>query len=207
VISPFGLVRFRHFFLADVLTSLVQPLRDLGFIGCFFFQGGWKEHEMPSVEKCPILEDYILAIVFFPFWFRFAQCLRRYHDSKDKLNLANAGKYFSMILIHFSNIFKAKLRTDATLYIFISVSLISTLYAYSWDIYMDWGLLRCSWRERNKRLLRNKTLFPQWFYYYAALSNLLLRFTWTLSLMNGLWFKNTQVLLTFMTLGEGLRRA
>ncbi len=36
LISPFGLVRFRHFFLADILTSLVQPMRDLGYIGCFF---------------------------------------------------------------------------------------------------------------------------------------------------------------------------
>lgn len=26
VISPFGLVRFRHFFLADVLTSIITPL-------------------------------------------------------------------------------------------------------------------------------------------------------------------------------------
>jgi len=37
VISPFGLARFRHFFLADVLTSMIQPIKDLGYIGCFFF--------------------------------------------------------------------------------------------------------------------------------------------------------------------------
>lgn len=37
LISPFGQVKFRHFFLADILTSMTQPLRDLGYIGCFFF--------------------------------------------------------------------------------------------------------------------------------------------------------------------------
>ena len=72
VISPFGLVRFRHFFLADILTSLSQPFRDLGLVSCFFFQGGWKDHTQPSLEKCTYLENYMLTIVFFPFWFRFA---------------------------------------------------------------------------------------------------------------------------------------
>jgi hypothetical protein len=37
LISPFGQVKFKHFFLADVLTSMAQPLRDLGYMGCFFF--------------------------------------------------------------------------------------------------------------------------------------------------------------------------
>jgi hypothetical protein len=50
LISPFGLVRFRHFFLADILTSLTQPLRDLGYITCFFSQGGWLDSEAPTIE-------------------------------------------------------------------------------------------------------------------------------------------------------------
>jgi hypothetical protein len=37
LISPFGLVRFRHFFLADVLTSMITPLQMLGVIYCFYF--------------------------------------------------------------------------------------------------------------------------------------------------------------------------
>lgn len=44
IISPFGLVRFRHFFLADVLTSIVTPLQMLGVIECWYFGPGpdWK---------------------------------------------------------------------------------------------------------------------------------------------------------------------
>jgi hypothetical protein len=99
LISPFGLVRFRDFFIADILTSLVQPLKDLGYIGCFFTQGGWMSSEAPTIEKCPQLENYVLAIAFLPYWFRLAQCFRRYHDKKDKMHLINAGKYFSVILI------------------------------------------------------------------------------------------------------------
>jgi hypothetical protein len=36
VISPFGIVRFKHFFLADIITSFVTPLKDIGTISCFF---------------------------------------------------------------------------------------------------------------------------------------------------------------------------
>ena len=36
IIAPFGLVRFKDFFLGDVLTSLVKPLIDVYFVMCFF---------------------------------------------------------------------------------------------------------------------------------------------------------------------------
>lgn len=50
VIAPFGKVRFKHFFLADIITSFVSPLRDLGYVGCFFVSGGWLESEAPTQE-------------------------------------------------------------------------------------------------------------------------------------------------------------
>jgi EXS family len=53
LISPFGLVRFRHFFLADIITSFVQPLKDLGYMGCFFTQGGWMDSVAPTLDQCP----------------------------------------------------------------------------------------------------------------------------------------------------------
>ena len=37
IISPFGLVRFRHFFLADVLTSIITPLQFNMIFYCYFF--------------------------------------------------------------------------------------------------------------------------------------------------------------------------
>lgn len=48
VISPFGLVRFKHFFLADIITSFVVPLKDVGYIVCFFFNGLWLQSDTPS---------------------------------------------------------------------------------------------------------------------------------------------------------------
>jgi len=71
-ISPFGVVRFKHFFLADILTSFVNPFKDLGSIGCFYFKGLWVDSDFPSAAECPQLQDYTLTIAFIPYWFRFA---------------------------------------------------------------------------------------------------------------------------------------
>lgn len=40
-LSPFGIVKFKHFFLADILTSMVYPLKDIGSMVCFFASGAW----------------------------------------------------------------------------------------------------------------------------------------------------------------------
>ena len=49
-ISPFGLVRFKHFFLADVITSFVNPLKDIGFILFYFFSGYWLDSQYFSAD-------------------------------------------------------------------------------------------------------------------------------------------------------------
>ena len=61
-------------------------------------------------------------------------------------------------------------------WIYIGLFALSTTYSYSWDIYMDWGLMRNF--SRNKWGLRNKLLYSKWFYYFAAVTNLLMRLMW-----------------------------
>lgn len=99
IISPFGVVRFRHFFFADILTSFVNPMRDLGNTTCYFLRGFWLNSSETNNTVCPALEDYKLAIAFLPFWFRLMQCFRRYHDTKVRAHLINGGKYFTSILV------------------------------------------------------------------------------------------------------------
>lgn len=99
LISPFGVVRFRHFFFADILTSFVNPLKDMGNVGCFFSRGYWLTSAETNTSVCPLLENYKLAIAFLPFWFRLMQCFRRYHDTKVRAHLINGGKYFTSIMV------------------------------------------------------------------------------------------------------------
>lgn len=107
------------------------------------------------------------------------QCFNKYYETRVNAHLINAGKYMSSILIQFTNVFKGSGPNSYRLFILISV--ISTVYSYGWDLYMDWGLLRT--RATGKRFLRDKLLYPVWFYYYAAVSNLGLRFFWVLTLL------------------------
>ena len=70
-ISPFGKVKFRHFFFANIITSFTLPLKDLGNVGCYFVRGLWEESEEPNNANCPHLENYRMGIAFVPYWFRF----------------------------------------------------------------------------------------------------------------------------------------
>lgn len=85
-----------------------------------------------------------------------------------------------------------------TYVIFLSISAIGALYSYSWDLYMDWGLLRSN--KPGRRGLRDTLLYPTWCYYTAAVTDLLLRFAWVLSLwpayvINEFWGSYFQVFL------------
>lgn len=83
-----------------------------------------------------------------PAWFRFAQCLRRYRDSKEAFpHLVNAGKYattflvviFSTLRAYHQPSYATTFDNPYTILWLLSQALSST-YAYTWDIKMDWGL-------------------------------------------------------------------
>ena len=45
---------------------------------------------------------------FLPYWFRFAQCLHKYHESRMRPHLVNAGKYFSDLCVPFAALWLVK---------------------------------------------------------------------------------------------------
>jgi hypothetical protein len=106
VLSPFGVVKFKHFFLADILTSMVQPLKDVGSTICFFTSGAWLNLNANAVDlknsylqTTPWLKVFHWSIAIVPFWFRLMQCFRRYYETSLVANLKNAGKYFTSICV------------------------------------------------------------------------------------------------------------
>ena len=101
----------------------------------------------------------IIALI--PLTWRFMQCIRRYHDLKDKHQLWNAGKYASSIFV---SIFSALRTKDNNFtYVWIVFVIISTISSYVWDIRQDWKIHVISLRDvllypyqvRNKNLLEN----------------------------------------------------
>ena len=195
MICPFGLVRFRHFFLADVLTSMVSSLQNTAIITCYFKTGSFETATTVDDLKsiCPILYDYKIFMGFLPYWFRFLQCLHRYNETRLKAHLVNAGKYFSDLLVPLVGlpIFLLKNpnpdpllvnEVNAGLWLYLSMKMIATTYSLAWDIYMDWGLCRQNTPGHPHRFLRDKLSYGPKFYYWAIFADSFLRFWWIVPL-------------------------
>lgn len=93
VVSPFGIVKFKHFFLADVLTSAKLMFNDADAMVCFYTS---RQLGSPTPVTCQWQGNlnYFWNIV--PAWWRLMQCLKRYHEDRSNVNqLYNAGKYFT----------------------------------------------------------------------------------------------------------------
>lgn len=177
IIAPFGIVRFRHFFVADLFCSLTWPLGFLTETMCFLLTGIFQNDINAT---CPNLSYLMLIVSLAPFTIRFLQCLRKYHDTKMKFpHLVNATKYVSSIVALFVT-FKYKLNSEQwfTAYWF---QMWATLFSLIWDFRMDWGVLR----SINKKLaLWSRWMYPDNFYYTAMFVNMCLWMTW-LSLLPG----------------------
>ena len=177
VTAPLFKVVFRDFFLADQLVSITLVLQDIDFTICYFltcaFRGGGN-----SCASNHVWMSAILATM--PQFWRLLQCFRRYRDSKDKTNLYNAGKYSTGMLVAITSSLRSTF-TNSTgwLALWLIFVIIATVYSYGWDIYKDWSIgdpKSVNW------MLRDQLLYPKWWYYTAAIVNLMLRLMWTLNI-------------------------
>lgn len=137
--------------------------------------------------------NYIRAAVsILPAWFRFAQCLRRYRDTREAFpHLVNAGKYsttFFVAIFSSLNVYFAMRSDDEDdddhfnvfFYLWMIAAVVSSLYAYTWDIKMDWGLLDKNAGENT--LLREEMVYgSKNYYYFAIVEDFILRFGWSVS--------------------------
>lgn len=156
-----------------------------------------------------------------PAWFRFAQCLRRYRDTREAFpHLLNAGKYSTTFFVVLFSTLNAvvSLSGDAEpedkvhnpfFYVWIVCSVGSSLYAYTWDIKMDWGLLdRSTATSAENRVLREDIVYAsKGYYYFAILEDFVLRFGWAVSLsLTEMGFSNGDLITTILSSLEVFRR-
>ncbi|XP_050300650.1 xenotropic and polytropic retrovirus receptor 1 [Anthonomus grandis grandis] len=187
--APFFHVGFADFWLADQLNSLVNGLLDIQFLLCFYFTNGdWQNagDTTSCMEKNFLIRPLVNCI---PAWIRFAQCLRRYYDTREAFpHLVNAGKYsttffvviFATLKGYYSSDYDSVL--DNPYYImWIIAQVVSSTYAYIWDIKMDWGLMDKNAGE-NKFLREEIVYSSTFFYYFAIVEDFVLRFTWCITI-------------------------
>lgn len=68
IIAPFGLVKFKNFFLADVITSAKLMLSDSTAMVCFYTSGEFNSEYPVTCSWQPNL-NYVWGII--PYWWRF----------------------------------------------------------------------------------------------------------------------------------------
>ena len=186
--APFKKVYFKDFWMADQFTSLSPIFSDIIFTILFFIYGWlfYSSTEFSGVQMLSIMKYVTPIISCFPPLFRFLQCFRSARDSGNKYQYANAGKYFVSIVNTIASGIKTIYKT-VTIPLFIIAGCANSCYSGTWDIVMDWGLMK-----RKYRLLRKKTLYPKWIYPIAIFVDILLRFSWLIHipLIFIPWFDN-----------------
>ncbi len=100
--SCLGEVSFAENVLADVLTSLGRPLKDVAYTACYFRH--WhtsQDREVRRICKNSAWTSWTVQfLLLLPLLFRIAQCYRRRRDTPDKLRHSlNCGKYILAVLV------------------------------------------------------------------------------------------------------------
>lgn len=104
-------------------------------------------------------------VAMLPAWWRFAQCCRRYRDTREAFpHLVNAVKYASsFFVVIFSSLAlstddgQARTVYNTWFYLWIVALIVSSCYAYGWDIKMDWGLFDS--KDGDNRFLREEIVY------------------------------------------------
>ena len=168
-------VRFKDFLFGDILTSLNKPFTSLllGYclMSCIDCQALNKRSSECNRDTIPCL-----IVLFYPFFIRFTQCINRLYFTRQKWpHLGNTFKYLGGLSNAFASWFYSRYKTNELLIVHIIVGIISQGYMLFWDIYVDWGLGRFG----KNFFLREKIVYPKYWYYGAMIIDAILRFSWT----------------------------
>ncbi|KAF7316200.1 Signal transduction protein [Mycena indigotica] len=175
-------VEFADFWMGDQFCSLVFSLSNLYLVGCLYddgFNSHWRQCGATS-RLWPL--SFFLAIL--PFLIRFVQSIKRYADSGVGTHLVNAGKYFSGIIAYLCYfLWRHRGGYGATFMTWCLFQTLYSIYAGSWDLFMDWSIFKL---HENYPLLRKELLYSShvYVYYFAIISNTLLRFVWVIYIPN-----------------------
>jgi len=170
-------VEFTDFWLGDQLCSLAFPLGNIYFVACSYARG-FQSHSSPECNK-PHLWGVPLLLAVLPSVARLGQSIRRWWDSRLITHLINGGKYLTGIMYYFCYyLWRHNGAGRGTSFVFFCFfGTIYSIYASSWDLLMDWSLLRPHARFM---FLREELLYSSHipFYYLAIITNVLIRFIW-----------------------------
>eukprot|EP01132_Coremiostelium_polycephalum_P004829 gene4829-6018_t len=198
--APFLPVKFKDFFFGDQFTSLSIVLSDFEYVFCYFVHDLWY-HTDTCWRLNPFFRPILTSI---PHLLRALQSIRRYRDTKQNIHMLNCGKYSLNILsitmsavAHSGYLTEKTTARTAMIILWILTASISTFYSCSWDFLMDWGLLRT--HSRNF-LLRDQLVYQhKGVYYWAIISNIIMRVSWAVNISFESYSSRTKELIVLIT--------
>jgi xenotropic and polytropic retrovirus receptor 1 len=199
LVSPLVGVEFVIEWMTDQWISMATPLRDVAYTACYYTNLNF---DLISVNPCKSKNTFevVLLVVLIVQAYRIMQCIRMgYQEGKYIMtpHMANTLKYIlslaSAVISYVYNLGYTHL-----LWLWVVISVISTLYSYMYDLKMAWGLLETN--SKNWLLRKYLTFESKRNYYLVIAVNFLMRFSWTLTLSPSIaaYFGNPS-LLTLVT--------
>lgn len=163
--------------------------------------------EFSSMEDVKLLHEngmlLIALLASLPFWLRVRQCWVQFDGCSDpvaRIPIAlNTIKYmtaFPPIWITAAASLGYYHRTLPT--IIALAATVNSLYSYLWDIIMDWGLVSISFRDC-RMSTRQRMLLPWPSYLFAAVVNLVLRFSWAMNRLP--WLRQLDMTVIVLSIG------
>ncbi|XP_069183352.1 solute carrier family 53 member 1 isoform X2 [Procambarus clarkii] len=216
VCAPFFFVQFADFWLGDQLNTLVQVLKDFEYSLCFYTQGiNWYASKSVDdnvcIDKTQVVRNIVACL---PAWWRFAQCLRRYRDTREMFpHLVNAFKYattfFVVTFTCLTHVYRDQYEdgiNNPFFYMLVASMLFSSCFVFWWDMVMDWGMF-----EKNSgeyKFLREELVYSSpYYYYFGIVEDFILRFSWTFSLtLTELKLTNGEIIVSILAPLEVFRR-
>lgn len=224
---------------------MTGPLQHVFIIACYYKDQAFITGQKVNLaDQCSTANGFYWTFAFLPYWWRFGQCLNKWHNEDKKIHLVNAGKYFSCLVSPAVLIFLTsssasqglKYDQDYLYWLYFACHLVQTTYCFLWDIIMDWGLLSFLRKQDKKkagkneveavdqdpqgknrankihnRWLREKINYAPCFYYWAIVSDFVLRYIYILFLYKlgqpDSFFNQIDTMFAISTFAEGFRRA
>uniref|UniRef100_M8B600 Phosphate transporter PHO1-2 n=1 Tax=Aegilops tauschii TaxID=37682 RepID=M8B600_AEGTA len=195
IFSPFYKVLMADFFMADQLTSQVPLLRHMEFAACYFMAGSFRANPYETCTNSQQYKHLAYVISFLPYYWRAMQCLRSYLEEHDVDQLAHAGKYMSAMVAAAVRFKYKATPTPFWVWMVLISSTGTTAYQLYWDFVKDWGFFTP--KSKNLWLRDDLILKNKFTYYVSMMLNLVLRLSWTKSVMKIPINKNETRLLDF----------
>ncbi|KAL8274998.1 hypothetical protein Esti_001054 [Eimeria stiedai] len=171
--------------IGDVLTSLAKPLGDFQYLLCYL------SSRIPKFSTVVFLRcsgDALFRplLLGLPFYLRLCQCLIRFRCSEPGgglIHLMNLSKYACGILMLITtNVPWLDLGVSvyAMCLLWVFSYALGSLFMLYWDVRVDWGLLPTP--DRFVRM-QGRLMYPPWLYGAIAVTNVMGRLTWAMTLM------------------------